>query len=234
MLYHALQLTTTTKYSHGTTMSNYLESDITSPSSTLNFGTTTSSSTNNNPQISLGHSNSIPTAIYNRKTQVLIGPILVQIVLVLDISRSKLSLLDAIKADRNFPVPPRSSGNDGVEEPLTTRNRRSTRRIIRLPPPMNETENDNGDGMGSQFGNGNQLQLQPPGGSSSSSVITPAASSSSNGLTTEFKTPYKSIHKVILQDSKGTLVYGIELQKLPFLSMTTPLGSKVCYYYYEF
>lgn len=183
-------------------MPNFLESDLTE-SSQLDFG--------NNSQAAAGFRNTIPTAIYNRKTQVLVGPILVQVILVLDISRSKLSLLDAIKADPDFPQQEQSSSsrlqqhNVGTE---ATRNRRSTRVIIRLPGTQDESIADDNDGA-------ENLQQT-------------SSKSSSEGQSIAFKTTAKSMHKVILQDLKGTLIYGIELQKLPFLSMTTPLGSKVC------
>lgn len=181
-------------------MPNFLEADLTE-SSQLDFG--------NNSQAAAGFRNTIPTAIYNRKTQVLVGPILVQVILVLDISRSKLSLLDAIKADPDFPQQEQSSSSRSQQHVGTeaTRNRRSTRVIIRLPGTQDESTTDDNDGA-------ENLQQ--------------TSSKSSEGQSIAFKITAKSMHKVILQDVKGTLIYGIELQKLPFLSMTTPLGSKVC------
>lgn len=156
-----------------------------------------------NPQALAASNNTIPVAIQNRKSQVLIGPILVQLILVVDITRSKLSLLDAIKADPNFP----QSSNNNVFE---GQQRVARRAIVRLPGSStgnNLDENDDEDNV------------------NNTSNISP---STENGVvTTAFKTPAKASHKIILQDTNGFLVYGIELQKLSFLSMTTPLGSKL-------
>lgn len=86
---------------------------------------------------------------------------------------------------------------------MNARNRRSTRRIIRLPGTQAEGAVD-----------GEDTENVAPGSARDEQSIA-------------FKTPAKAMHKVILQDTKGTMVYGIELQRLPYLSMTTPLGTKV-------
>ncbi|VVT57276.1 uncharacterized protein SAPINGB_P005632 [Magnusiomyces paraingens] len=37
----------------------------------------------------------------------------------------------------------------------------------------------------------------------------------------------KAFHKLILQDSKGSLFYGIEIQRIDFISMLLPIGTKL-------
>lgn len=171
---------------------SFLDSDITADAGSLDFA--------GNSQAAIGHTNSVPTAIFDRKAQTLVPPLLVQIILVIDISKSKHSLLDAIKGDIYFP------GQRQVEETGGPSNTRSTRRIIR-PTTL--------DGGGGDEYEGNTQQAAE------------ARQQSTNPESTAFKISPKSMHKVIFQDAKGTLFYGIELQKLSFLSMKTPLGSKV-------
>lgn len=157
------------------------------------------------PQVLAAARNTIPAAIHNRKSQVLIGPILVQVVLVIDITRSKLSLLDAIKADPNFPQGSNTNVFEGSQ-------RVARRDIVRLPGSSvsNDGDEDDHEDNTNNTNNNNNNEV------------------SENGVpTTTFKTPAKAIHKLILQDTNGMLVYAIELQKLNFLSMTTPLGSKL-------
>lgn len=177
-------------------MVNFLTADIASSSSPENIEY-------DNSQALAASNNTIPVAIQNRKSQVLIGPILVQLILVVDITRSKLSLLDAIKTDPNFP---QSSTNNVFEG----QQRVARRAIVRLPGSStgnNLDENDDEDNV--------------------NSASNLSSSTENSVATTAFKTPAKASHKIILQDTNGFLVYGIELQKLSFLSMTTPLGSKL-------
>lgn len=170
---------------------SFLDSEITAELGSLDFA--------GNSQAAIGHTNSVPTAIFDRKSQTLVPPLLVQIVLVIDISKSRHSLLDAIKGDIYFP------GQRQVEETGAPSNTRSTRRIIR------PTTLDGGD---DEHESGTQQAAE-------------ARQHSSHSESTTFKISPKSMHKVIFQDAKGMLFYGIELQKLSFLSMKTPLGSKV-------
>lgn len=156
----------------------------------LNADITEAGLTYDTPLLLQGSQNKITTDIHDSKSRILVGPILVQLLLVYEISRSKLALLDAIKSDPDFPK---------LNE-QTTENRSlvngSRRNIIRLPGTANEDSED-----------GDQISTIP--------------------TTTSFTTPPKVIHKVVLQDTNGLLVYGMELKRLNFLSMNTPLGSKV-------
>jgi hypothetical protein len=184
-------------------MVNFLTADIASSSSS-----STEEIEYDNSQALAAASNTIPTAIQSRKSQVLIGPILVQVILVIDITRSKLALLDAIKADPNFPEGSNTNVFEGSQ-------RVARRAIVRLPGSSVSNDGDEDDDEESTNNSTNNNNKN-------------SNESAENGVpTTTFKTPAKAIHKIILQDTNGMLVYAIELQKLNFLSMTTPLGSKL-------
>lgn len=129
-----------------------------------------------------GYKNSIPSIYDGSKIMVAPGPILVQILVVIDISKSKYSIIEALK-----DIKPTSL----TQHAEYLKNGSNPESIIRLQELVGDDDDL-------------EKKSKDP-----------------------FKSGYNSIHKLLLQDSKGNLFYAIEQKRMNFINMYMPLGGKL-------
>lgn len=175
-------------------MTFYLDADISKTNIELDFSGC--------PDIEMAwKKNSLPESLFERKTQVVTCVLLVQVLLIIDISKSKNSIKDALKV-----LPPHVKELSKLEKEVGKNSNspgfQSSRSIIRIQEIENTMENvsENSD------------EIDEADMMKQSLILLPNTN---------------SLHKLILQDSRGNIFYGIEMKRLPFLSMTMPLGSKL-------
>lgn len=173
----------------------YLEANISEPNASFDFG--------GNRQVEAAFSNTLPESVFSAKSQVVSSLLLVQVLLAVDISRSRYSLSEVLKS-----LPPDINSLSELESfQAATGGTRQSRQhhIIRLRE------------LGGGSDDGNLGETQEGGGAVG------------NGETADIGLlpSGTSVHKLILQDSKGSIFYGIEIQRIQSISMLLPIGTKL-------